>query len=436
MKINIPNLFNSQEKNFQSSELHYQKLFEVVSKKLEKLSNSKREELQKINVSHDEVKRAILNVMEDLEEAKKTIEEEKAKDEAMLDSLGEGLIALDIKGKVIVINKMTTTLLGIKSKDIIGKKITEIFLEDEAGNQVLEQKQPSYTSLSSGEITKGNYFFIRKDKTKFPVAITATPIKLNGKTLGLIQIIRDITQEKEIDRAKSEFVSLASHQLRTPLGIIKWYLEALENETYFTKAPPTIKEYFNVIYKNNERVLSLVRDLLSVSRIDQGQTKSTLKPIDLIKTVEEIVERMQVVARKKKITLRIDLPKKKIPTIDADALQLEEVIDNLIGNAIKYTNSNGLVDFSISTNEKKVLISVKDNGIGISKSDQRKLFTKFFRTEVAIEHNPEGSGLGLYVVKSYVESWGGEVSVQSSEGKGSTFTISFPLSQKKTKESL
>lgn len=277
------------------------------------------------------------------------------------------------------------------------------------------------------------YQYSRRDGTKFPVAITVRPVS-SGKTGGAIEVFRDISHELEIDKAKSEFVSLASHQLRTPLGIIKWYLEALHSEKYFEKAPTVIKDYYDEIYKSNERVLCLVRDLLSVSRIDQGRAKNSPVSFDLTTEVTEIVKQMQIVARKKEITLTLTIKDPHIPFVYMDCLRFHEVIENLIVNAIEYTMSGGFVFVSVGRIEESIFIRVKDTGVGLSDVDRKKLFTKFFRSEKAVIQNPEGSGLGLYVVKAYVEDWGGEITVESVEGKGSTFTISLPITQTNQKD--
>lgn len=382
---------------------------------------------RKAELAVEKSKQAMLNVMEDLEDAKSVIGLEKARDEAMLASIGEGIVAVDRQGKIMVMNSVAENMLGWEMQDLLGKPITGLILEDEAGNMIPFDKRPTTMALSTGKIAKVSYYFVKKDKTRFPIAITATPIHLGATTIGLIEIIRDISKEQEIDKAKSEFVSLASHQLRTPLGIIKWYLEALENEEYFKKSPEKIKDYFTEIRKSNERVLSLVRDLLSISRIEQGKVKNFPKLVDSVQVVSEIVEQMQILAVKKKVMLKLQIIDNNIPNITIDVFQFHEVVENLIVNAIEYSFTRGAVEVTLARISDTLVIKVKDSGIGISKNDQDKLFTKFYRSEKATGYNPEGSGLGLYVVKSYVEAWGGKISVESVEAKGSTFTISIPM---------
>lgn len=383
--------------------------------------------LQKSNDMLESAKQAMLNVMEDLGDAKVIIEREKAKDDAMLASIGEGMIAVDNLGQVILMNKAVEEILGFSRKDLKGKLLTNLVLEDEGGNLIPLSKHPTTMALAMEKTVKASYYFVRKNKMRFPIAITATPIKLGPKTIGLIEIIRDISTELEIDKAKSEFVSLASHQLRTPLGIVKWYMEAIVSEEYMQKAPLSIKAYFQQIYKSNERVLCLVRDLLSVSRIDQGNVKDTPTRVDLTLTISEMVAQMLILAKKRKIGLHLHrMPMKKL-IIKIDTLRFHEVIENLLSNAIEYSKPGGSVEVVVGQVGDLVSISVSDNGIGISSADQKKLFTKFFRTENAVAQNAEGSGLGLYVVKAYVEGWGGTVTVKSTLSKGSSFTITLPI---------
>jgi len=316
---------------------------------------SRTQDLKDLNKSQDETKQALLNVMEDLAAAKDVIELEKAKDEAMFASIGEGLIAVDNTRKITVINKAVENMFGWKAEELVGKVINILPLEDEEGHIVPLNSRPTNVALASGKLTYVSYIFVKKNKTKLPIAITVTPIKLGTKIIGAIVMIRDITQEKEIDKAKSEFVSLASHQLRTPLGITKWYLEVLEHEEYIQKAPEKVQKYFGEIRKSNERILCLVRYLLSVSRIEQGQVKNTPKLVDPTQIVNEVVEQMQVMARPKKIALNLHIQDQKIPAINIDVLRFHEVLENLISNAIEYTLASGKVDVFVDEDNGQLI---------------------------------------------------------------------------------
>lgn len=373
---------------------------------------------------------AVLNVLEDLSVEKSKYEvlaNDLVKFKLALDSASDQIIITDAEGIVLYGNKSIEKNTGYKVEDAVGKKSGTLWKKP----MPLEYYQNLWNTIKTqkkmfiGEIENR-----KKTGELYTAAISIAPVVDSaGNVEFFVGIERDITKEKEIDRAKSEFVSIASHQLRTPLGIMKWYLEALENEDYYKKSPLVIRDYVDEIYKSNERVLSLVRDLLSVSRIGQGRVKNSPTPADVIQAMQEVGKQMDIVAQEKNVTLNIQIQSQKIPLVNIDILRFHEVLENLIGNAIEYSFTGSSIDVTIRGEGDSLFISVKDSGIGISPSDQKKLFTKFFRSEKAVVHNPKGSGLGLYLVKSYVEGWGGRVAVESTEGKGSTFTISLPISQ-------
>lgn len=400
-------------------------------KSAQRVASLRTRQLELLGQEQENTKIAMLNVMEDLEAAKALIEIEKVKDDAILASIDDGLIAVDSDHKIIVMNNSAERMLGWKKEELLNTKVTSLPLIDMTGRLLPLKKRPVDLAISTGRPVSGTYYFVKRDKTRLPIAITVTPIRIGEKIIGALDVFRDITKELEVDRSKSEFVSLASHQLRTPLGIIKWYLEALKEEVNFNELPPMAQRYFDAIQESNERVLSLVRNLLFVSRIEQGRVRNVLESVCPTKVIKDVVGQMQVLARKKNVALNLSINDKGIPLITIDTLRLHEVLENLIVNAIEYTKALGTVNVRIKAAGGALLIDVEDTGIGISPADQKKLFTKFFRSQKATSHNPEGSGLGLYVVKSYVEGWGGKVLVKSQENIGSRFTISLPVVQAK-----
>jgi len=397
-------------------------------KKLEKRSTVYNQELEN-------TKQAMVNVWDDLNNEKVKLQEGKVRDDAMLESIGEGIIFIDTNGRIVLVNKAAEEMIHSKASEIIGKRIDLIVpLVDETDSVIPFKQQPIHDALSGKKKIFGVYYFLPKGKNKISVSLTVTPVLLQNEIIGAIEVFRDITREREIDRAKTEFVSLASHQLRTPLGIAKWYLEAVEKTGYMEKAPEEIRDYIKQVYESNERVLSLVRDLLSVSRIDQGRIKDNPKSTNIVHLVEGVIKELSIMATKKGVQLDLLAKSRSLPTMSIDSLRLHEVIENLITNALEYTPTGGTVKVVIDKDGNEFRVSVRDNGIGISQEDQKKLFTKFFRSERGLTSNADGSGLGLYVVKSYVENWGGKVMVASKEGRGSTFTIKIPLNNVKAKE--
>lgn len=236
-------------------------VFCIKDKKPRKFSKNDKEILKNLS-SWAELEVNSRNLSIALEEEKKLrdklvqnfkqLEESKVKDEAILESVGDGLIAVDNDRKIMLINKVATDMLGWRTEDLIGKVITDLRLEDQMGNVIPLEKRPTTIALTTGEVTRVVYFFVKNDKTRFPLSITATPIKLNGKTVGLIEIIRDVTKEKEVDKAKTEFVSIAAHQLRTPLTAISWYTEMVLNGDVGVISPDQ-KKYLEQVYKGDKR---------------------------------------------------------------------------------------------------------------------------------------------------------------------------------------
>jgi len=392
------------------------------------LAQRTHDRLQLINMELKKSKLALMNIMEDLEIAKATIEVEKAKDEAMLNCIGEGVIATDNDNNIIVMNNAAKAMLGWKTADVTGCKITQLALQTAGGKPLLlDNHLVPIAEPGREDETDPTHFFVRKDLTRFPTAVTVTPIKLGDQTIGTIEIFRDVTQERAVDKAKSEFISLASHQLRTPLGIVEWYLEALEAEQEIKNLPTQALGYITEIRKNNERTLNLVRNLLSVSRINQGEVKDKPAATDIIVLLKSIVHDVHIAAARKQINLKLAVHTIDPPPITIDGLRLREVIENLVTNAVEYNKATGTVTITVETDAHNLIVQVADTGVGISPVDQRQLFTKFYRTQTAKTSNTRGSGLGLYLVKSYAEAWGGTIAVKSTEHEGSTFTLTLPL---------
>src|SRR3989344_1990175 len=356
----------------------------------------------------ENVRSAMTNLLEDLEVEKKKSDElvkDLEKFKLALDNASDMVVITDPEGTVIYGNRTVEKITGYKPEEAVGKKSGVLWKSPMPPEfyrnmwDVIKNRKQVFT----GEIRNK-----RKSGELYTAEISISPVlSREGEVEFFVGIERDITHEKEIDKAKSEFISIASHQLRTPLGIMKWYLEALQSYEYLQNAPGEIKDNIDQIYKSNERVLSLVRALLSVSRIDQDRVKDDPKPVDIIEMVKEVVEGVKILADKKTIGLTIILPEEKAAPIQIDPLRLHEVLDNLVINAIRYTPVSGKVEVIIEKSGAGYVIKIKDTGIGISEDDKKKLFTKFFRGEKAVGTNPEGRGLVFKFVKCKDKGWGG-----------------------------
>lgn len=363
----------------------------------------------------------------ELEEAVIQIEQERAKDEALLDSIGDAIIAVDKEGRVMFVNRITEMMYGISQKEMLGKSSSNILpLADASERAVTLSEQPLGVALRSGKRITGNFYYaIRPNGTKLPIGISAAPIILDDKVIGAIGVYRDMTREREIDRAKSEFVSLASHQLRTPLTITSWYTEKLIDQD---PAGQTVEEkkYLDQLYRANRRMIDLVNALLDVSRIELGTLLIELAETDFRQVADSVLEELmpQITSKQLRITRQYDA---KFPRIKVDQKLLRIIFQNLLSNATKYNNPGGEITIKITKQKDEALITVSDTGFGIPAHQQEKLFTKLFRADNAREKESDGTGLGLYIVKSILNQAGGRVWFESFEGKGSTFHATLPL---------
>lgn len=231
---------------------------------------------------------------------------------------------------------------------------------------------------------------------------------------------------KELDLTKSEFISIASHQLRTPLTAIKGYISLLLEGSY-GQVPPVIRDILDKVYTVNSRLVHLVEDLLNVSRIEAGRIQYSFAPTQLEPLVAELVEMFTPTARSKNLSLQMRLPEKPLPQLTIDPNKIKEVLSNLIDNALKYTKEGG-VTVSLEGTKDVARITVTDTGIGIRPEDEKNLFEKFVRTKETTKMVASGAGLGLYVGKNFVEAHGGRLFAESDgAGKGSRFIIELPL---------
>ena len=361
----------------------------------------------------------------------------KARNEAMIASMGDGLVAVDKEGAILIVNNAFENLVGWKEKDVLGKLLVEVVQrEDEAGN-IVPFKERILTKILSADTTTAaaadtaaaaaaDWYYIRKDKTRFPVASIITPFILEGKIIGAVEVFRDITKEKAVDKAKTEFVSLASHQLRTPLSTVNWYAEMLLAGD-MGKLNEGQKKYLDEVYHSNQRMVTLVNALLDVSRIELGTFVVEPEPTNVVELARSVMNEQKPQIDKKKIML-FPVFEKNIPSIQADPKLLRMVMQNLLSNAVKYTSEGGKVDISLSLDKgrENIKIQISDTGYGIPKNQQDKIFTKLFRADNVRDKDTGGTGLGLYIVKSVVENFGGKIWFESQENKGTTFFVTLP----------
>lgn len=377
--------------------------------------------------------------MEKLEKMNDRLLAEKARAEGILRylrSIGGGVYATDRRGMVVFVNDQAAKIIGKEPDQILGEDAVNFFKfceGTEEDSPCLMLTQLALASARAQSFPRGT--FLLSERESLPVSGTFSPIIEKEHIAGAIVVFQDISEYYKLEKMKESFLSIAAHQLRTPLGSMRWSMELLLDGD-LGRIPKKAEEVLGQLYENSTRMLTLVKDLLNVSKIDQGKTKDTFVQTDIFLLVAQVVETMKGAAEKKGITLELIQDRKKVRSLAVTRNHLFEAIENLIANAIRYNRESGKVTVSVKQSELFIVIAVSDTGIGIPKADQNKIFSKFYRASNAVRHYTDGSGLGLAVVKSYVEENNGEVSFESKENEGTTFFIRLPMENPRDESSL
>ena len=346
------------------------------------------------------------------------IDEQKDRLLAVFINITDGLLVFNQKDKLVLINSQAEKIFNITSKKIIGKTILDI---------VSGFNLKSLTDFIKNKTKIGKTFkkeiSVKKDLI---LEVSAIPLIKEKKELGILVILRDIVREKAMEKAKTEFVALSAHQLRMPLSIIKWSAKMLFDEDV-GKLTKEQKEYLDKIYQSNERMIILINNLLDVAKIEEGKYiyRPTIENIE--KLIESVIKTYKQEIKAKNINFVFKKPVLKIPETRMDVEKINLAIDNLLNNALRYTPFKGKVTISLKCDIKEIEFSIKDNGIGIPKDQEKEIFTKFFRAVNAKKVKPEGSGLGLFVVKKIVEAHKGKIWFETEENKGTTFYFILPI---------
>lgn len=372
----------------------------------------------------EDSQKALMNILEDVEGERIRAEEEKNKTLTVLTNFTDGLIVFDGEEKVSFANPVIEKIFEIKAEEILGKKFSAL-------------SQSSFlfslASLFRGELKE----IFRKElflKENLILEVSGSPVMNRGQKVGFLIITHDVTREKAVERMKSEFVSIAAHQLRTPLAAIKWTLKMILDGD----AGDVSMEQKNLLektYVSNERMIGLINDLLDVTRIEEGRHVYKFALSDIEPIVRFLFDSYKGEAARRKIHFEFRKPLSKMPKLLLDAEKIKLVIQNLLENAIRYTLPNGRVTVSLKYDKKEIEVEISDTGIGIPKDQQQRIFAKFFRSENALRMETEGSGLGLFISKNIVESHKGRIWFESEENKGSKFHIAIPI-QKEFEEFL
>ena len=325
--------------------------------------------------------------------------------------------------KINLPNKAALRLFGLSVQELEDQNLLDFFLADD-----LDHVQTLLSRVKNGvPFHEEELQIVRSDGTVRWVIFSMFSFKsVPGKKYksGLATFV-DITERKEIEKVKTEFVSLAAHQLRTPLSAIKWYTELLASKDVGGLTPEQEK-YLEKVYAGNERMIDLVNTFLNVSRLELGTLAVDIKPTDVVELMESVFEELEVQIQEKYFKLHKEYDE-NIALVNTDPKLLRMVFQNLLSNAVKYTPKGGELRVEIKKRGSEFHIIVEDSGLGIPKNQQDKIFTKLFRADNARALETKGTGLGLYIVKMIVEKFGGSISFTSEPNKGTTFKAVLPL---------
>lgn len=363
-------------------------------------------------------KNALMNILEDNEEERKKVEKEKNRTQSILNNLTDGILFLNEENKFSFINPQAELLLRIDNEKIINKNFSEL------------PNLPNLKPIIELLIEEKEKIF-RQEKEINPnliLEISVVPIPIQEGQKGKIIILHDVTREKTVERLKTEFVSLAAHQLRTPLSAIKWTLKSLLDGD-LGEITPEQRNFIEKTYVSNERMISLINDLLNVTRIEEGRYLYKLTMANIEEIVENLLTHYKGELERKNIKFELIKPPKKLPLVFVDTEKINLAIQNLLENAICYTMPGGQITISLSFDQKNIMFSITDSGIGIPEDQKDRIFTKFFRAENAKRIDTEGSGLGLFIVKNIIEAHGGKIWFESKENQGSTFYFTLPIKE-------
>ena len=341
------------------------------------------------------------------------------------------VIITDKKGTILYVNQAAEKISGYSQSEIIGEKIGSRKLwggiKDSNYYKIMWTKIRDEKKTFIGELRNK-----RKDGTEYEAEIRISPVFDDNKgILFYIAIERDITEQKEIDRAKSEFVSLASHQLRTPLSSISLSAELLLKDAagQVTKEQA---EYLNDIYEDVFKMSELINALLNISKIEMGTFVAEPEPAEIVDLIDCALAEVETQIKNKKIDVARNIDR-MIPTIEVDKNIIRVVMHNLLHNSIKYTDTGGRIEINAKKAGGSIILSVKDNGVGIPLRQQSKIFSKYFRADNVKKIEASGTGLGLYISRSLLEEVGGKIWFESRLNQGTVFSFSLPIKAKKEK---
>jgi len=363
---------------------------------------------------------------------------ERGRLDALLESSGDGIMVLRPDLSIERLNRALASLTGWSAEEAVGRQHDDVIVwarpnSDITLNQAMEQGWPLRDSgvamdraASTGRALYVEGELRRRNGSVVSVGITYAPLLArNGRLINIISTVRDITRFREADVLKDTFISVVSHELKTPVSIIKGYAETLRRPEA-RRNPALVEEMLASITEESDRLARLVDDLLDASRLQAGGLPfRDVEDVDLRSIARRVIERYAPQATQHQLVLDF-IPADDFPTVRGDPQRLEQVLDNLVSNAIKYSPRGGLVEIKGEASTVEVVISVRDEGVGIPMEEQERIFTRFHRVESPETRAVSGTGLGLYLTRAIVQAHGGRCWVDSIPGQGATFYVALP----------
>lgn len=365
---------------------------------------------------------AVNNLSVRVEEAQESSDSERRRLDSVLSHMSDGVLATDRRGNITIVNNMALQLLGVDHEDdLIGKSIIDV-LDIRHDYTVRELINSDQKEIIIDMSAKGNDLILN--------AYFSPIQRESGFISGLVCVLHDVTSQQKEERERKQFVSNVSHELRTPLTSVHSYVEALSDGAW--KDQEIAPQFLTVIQNETNRMIRMINDLLSLSRMDSGTTKLNLEYVNIKELFNYILNRFDMIIKKdendkdsKKYTIERHFTDKDL-WVEVDTDKFTQVIDNIMNNAIKYSPDGGVITTRLLETHNHVILSISDQGLGIPRKDLGRIFDRFFRVDKARSRKQGGTGLGLAISKEVINLLGGQIWVDSVEGKGSTFYISLP----------
>jgi len=334
---------------------------------------------------------------------------------AIVNSMRDGLIVLDQNERVTRLNPYMEQMLGVRAAEVVNKSIAEL------------KEDPRLRPLARlAETESPDDEVVLTQPYERVLKVHSSTLKSGAnKDVGEVKVILDVTQERELDQMKSDFIANTSHELRTPLHSIRGFVKLILDG----KVPDTEtqREFLSIVDEQSEHLSNLVSSILDTAAMESGETVFEMQPVSMNEVIAKVVVKLRKIGDDKEIAVEAGLPG-TLPPIEGDAEKLEQVITNLVHNAIKFSPKGNKVHVAARAENNSVLVQVIDHGIGISAAAIPHVFEKFFKVHGSMPWASSGTGLGLYIVKQIVEAHGGEIWVESKLNEGSTFSFKLPLS--------